>query len=37
MLCERCRWELMEDDEEEGVCGPCQTTLEVLELLGEDD
>lgn len=37
MLCERCRWELMEEDEEEGVCGPCQTTLEVKRLLGEED
>jgi hypothetical protein len=37
MLCERCRWELPEWDEEEGVCVPCQTTLEVQELLGEED
>jgi hypothetical protein len=37
MLCERCRWELMEEDEEEGVCGPCQITLEVRELLGQED
>jgi hypothetical protein len=33
--CIRCGWELMDDDEE--LCGPCETTVEVLELLGEED
>jgi|LauGreDrversion2_6_1035139.scaffolds.fasta_scaffold47848_3 hypothetical protein len=37
MLCERCRWELAEWEEEEGVCGTCQITLEVRELLGQED
>ena len=33
MNCERCGWELMDDDED-GLCGPCQTTLEKY---GEED
>jgi hypothetical protein len=33
--CIRCGWELMDDDEE--LCGPCETTVEVLELLGEEN
>ena len=33
--CERCGWELMDEDEE--VCGPCDTTLEVMAMLGEEE
>jgi hypothetical protein len=33
--CIRCGWELMDDDAE--LCGPCEATVEVLELLGEED
>jgi len=33
--CIRCGWELMEDDDD--LCGPCQTTVEVMEVLDEED
>ena len=32
--CVRCGWELM--DEDDALCGPCETTVEVMELLGEE-
>lgn len=25
--CERCGWELMDEDKKDGLCGPCQQTL----------
>jgi hypothetical protein len=32
--CDRCGWELA--DWEKDLCGPCETTVEVMELLGEE-
>jgi hypothetical protein len=32
--CIRCGWELAEDDDE--LCGPCETTVEVMERLVEE-
>lgn len=36
MNCERCGWELADDEAtDEGVCCVCETHLAILELLGE--
>jgi hypothetical protein len=32
--CIRCGWELAEDDDD--LCGPCETTVEVMDILGEE-
>ena len=38
MNCERCGWELMDDEaNDDGVCSVCETHLAILELLGQED
>ena len=37
MNCERCGWELCDEDEGDGVCCVCETHLAILDLCGEVD